>query len=120
MHESGRCSCAQQYAEQESSEDDGGRGSLSDEDDDDEDDVEGSYDYENIGKVMGGLMGMVASSSEDARDDGIECSLEGNAKKAYLVAREIRDSERVFVDVLKLLNKVSRTLEGRGDAGAGR
>lgn len=105
LHESGRCSCAQQYAEQESSEDDGGRGSLSDEDDDDEDDVEGSYDYENIGKVMGGLMGMVASSSEDARDDGIECSLEGNAKKAYLVAREIRDSERVFVDVLKLLNK---------------
>ena len=31
----------------------------------------------------------------------------GKAHKAFMVAKEIKDSERVFVDVLKLLNVVS-------------
>ena len=86
LHESGNCSCAQQYADADTlSSGDEDAGSISDE--------EAGYEkFDGDKDVEGGSLG----------DDK-----KGNTSKAYLVAKEIRDSERVFVDVLKLLNKVS-------------
>ena len=86
MHESGNCRCAQQYADADnlsSGDEDGG--SISDE--------EASYE-----KFVG---------DKDEEEESLVDGKKGNTSKAYLVAKEIRDSERVFVDVLKLLNKVS-------------
>ncbi|XP_072026421.1 uncharacterized protein [Amphiura filiformis] len=94
QHESGHCTCAQQYAVQSSGEED--NESISDE--------EGGY--ENV-------------KDDGTNQDSSEPTI-GNPNKAFLVAKEIRDSEKVFVDVLKLLNKDFRqaiddagTKEGR-------
>ncbi|XP_022098292.1 FYVE, RhoGEF and PH domain-containing protein 6-like isoform X2 [Acanthaster planci] len=78
MHESGRCQCAD-YAEQSSGEDEGSS-------DDDED------SYEKFDQ------GVMAEKEEDVEPEVRK------RRKAFLVAQELRDSEKVFVDVLRLIN----------------
>ena len=83
MPESGGCQCAE-YAEQSSGEEEG---SLSDDDED---------SYEKFDQDV-----MAEKEDEDVEPEVRK------RRKAFLVAQELRDSERVFVDVLKLINEVN-------------
>ncbi|XP_038069221.1 FYVE, RhoGEF and PH domain-containing protein 1-like [Patiria miniata] len=99
MHESGRCQCAD-YAEQSSGGEDDG---SSDEDED-------SYEKFDQG---------VMAEKEDDEDAGVDPEVR-KRRKAFLVAQELRDSEKVFVDVLKLINEDFKAAIEEAEKTAGR
>ncbi|XP_071960795.1 uncharacterized protein [Antedon mediterranea] len=91
-NEDGKCGCAD-FTESSGDEDEEG-GSLSGEE------SEGYRNYEPISELT-------SSGKQMPRED-VEMTPE-HKRKVLLVANEIRDSERVFVDVLKLLNEDFRS-----------
>ncbi|XP_071807065.1 uncharacterized protein [Asterias amurensis] len=100
MHESGRCQCAD-YAEQSSGEEEG---SISDDDED---------SYEKFDQDI-----LVEKEDEEEEDD-VEPEVR-KRRKAFLVAQELRDSEKVFVDVLKLINEDFKVAIDDAEKAAGR
>lgn len=70
-----------------------------------------SEEYDDEGSYAG--VAELPGTEDGADDDGLPesrhrlQSLGRKAQKAFMVAKEIKDSEKVFVNVLKLLNVVS-------------